>query len=135
MLKLLLGLLLTNTSFSTVSDCSKGISLFKIESLSYTPDTPITGENATLYLKFNNPGLPVMDGTATTKTTYNSIPVETKNEPLCLNTACPIVTGSTEQSSSSQWPELPSGTFVTQINWNDLNSNTLLCIKITIKTI
>jgi hypothetical protein len=133
MIKLLLGLLLTNTTLSTVSDCSKGLSLFKIEALTLTPDSPVSGQNATLYLKFNNPLPPITDGTVTTKSTYNSIPVETKNEPLCQNTACPVITGSTEQSSTSQWPELPSGTFVTQINWNDLETNSLLCIKITVK--
>ena len=115
------------------SICSSVNSLLKITDLVFSPDPPFANQNTTLYLKFNNPGSPITDGTSTTMVTYNFIPFSPTVEPLCQNTECPVPTGLTEQSSSSLWPSTLSGTVATTITWTDLNQNQLLCMKITVK--
>lgn len=113
--------------------CSSTNSLLKITDLIFSPDPPIANQNTTLYLKFNNPGSPITDGTSTTVVTYNFIPFSPTVEPLCQNTVCPVPSGLTEQSSSSIWPPSLSGTVATTITWTDLQKNQLLCMKITVK--
>jgi len=115
------------------SVCSSANSLLKIKDLVFSPDPPLANQNTTLYLKFDNPGPMIAGGTSTTAVTYNFIPFSPTVEPLCQNTACPVPTGLTEQSSSSLWPSGLSGTVVTTITWNDLQENELLCMKITVK--
>ena len=132
MFKFLFSALFTVIS-STVQDCSLSTSLFKIETLTFTPTSPTIGENTTLYLKFNNPNLVVTDGFVTTSITYNFIPFNPSVEPLCSNTKCPIVSGFTEQYSSSPWPDL-SGSVTIRIVWTDLDGNQLLCMQIKEKT-
>jgi ML domain len=114
---------------SITTDCSASNSLFKIEELRFVPENPHVGENTTLYLTYNNPGLPVGDGTATTSVKYSFIPITPTVEPLCKNTQCPILAGQTEQASSSLWPDV-KGTVTIRSVWNDLDGNELLCFQI-----
>lgn len=128
MFKILLASLATFVAAS-VEDCSSSSALFKIESLDFTPDKPLAGENTTLTVKFNNPGYTVSSGTASTTLSWNFIPFEPTVEPLCQNTDCPIAAGSTQQSSSSAWPDV-SGFVQINITWYNENGAELLCILI-----
>jgi len=83
-------------------------------------------------VQFNNPGLPVSDGTVTTSLTYNFIPFSPTTEALCTNTLCPIVTGFNDRSTTNPWPDA-TGTVASTIKW-DLDGNNLLCIKLNVKT-
>jgi hypothetical protein len=114
---------------SVVTDCSSSNSLFKIEEVRFVPTNPKAGENTTLYLTYNNPGLPLADGTATTSVKYSFIPLTPTVQPLCKNTNCPILTGQVEQASSSLWPDI-KGTVTIKSVWADLNGNELLCFQI-----
>jgi hypothetical protein len=118
---------------SITTDCSLATSLFKIEEVRFVPESPHVGENTTLYLTFNNPGLPLADGTATTSVKYSFIPLTPTIEPLCKNTHCPVLTGQTEQASSSLWPDV-KGTVIIRSVWTDLDGNELLCFEIKEKT-
>jgi hypothetical protein len=118
---------------SITTDCSLPTSLFKIEELRFVPENPHVGENTTLYLAFNNPGLPITDGKTTTSVKYSFIPLTPTVEPLCQNTQCPILTGQTEQASSSLWPDV-TGTVIIRSVWTDLDGNELLCFEIREKT-
>ncbi len=128
MFKILFAILMTSV-VGSVEDCSSTYSLFKIESLDFTPSSPLAGDNTTLTVAFNNPGYVVNGGSATTSLTYNYIPFNPTVEPLCQNTACPVANGSTQQSSSSAWPDI-SGYIEITITWTDELGNQLLCMRI-----
>jgi len=117
------------TAQAVVDDCSVPNSIFKIQELTFSPSQPVIGENTTLYVKFNNPGEPVLDGTVTTAIKYNFLPLSPDIQPLCQNTACPVPVGVTEQSSSSLWPDL-SGIVDIRITWTDTNNNQLMCMHV-----
>ena len=131
-----LGLVLASyaTSLSTVSDCSKGASQVKINSMTFLPDPPIKGQNSTLTLDLNVP-TEIQGGTATYSFTYNFIPLTPTVEDLCTQVpgGCPVKAGPLNLVSS--YPIDPSlrGTIVAKINWKDTTNSDLLCVSITMK--
>jgi hypothetical protein len=131
----LLGLILASyASLSSVSDCSKGSSQIKINSMSFQPDPPIKGQNSTLTLALTNPS-DVLGGTATYSIRYNFIPLMPTVEDLCTQVpgGCPIVKGPLNIVSSYPIDPSLSGTVVVQIEWKDTASLQLLCVSITMK--
>ena len=132
----LLGLILAAyaSSLSTVSDCSKGTSQIKINSMTFLPDPPVKGQNSTLTLDLNVP-TEIEAGTATYSFTYNFIPLTPTVEDLCSQVpgGCPVKSGPLNLISS--YPIDPSlrGTIVAKIQWKDTANVELLCVSITMK--
>jgi hypothetical protein len=123
---------LATLASASVIDCNPS-SMFHIEKLEFYPDPPSPNMNTTLYTEFYNPGLAVIDGTATTSVTYNYIPFAPSSEPLCNSQACPIMNGLTTQTSTSPWPEL-TGLVDMRIEWSGTDGTSLLCIQIKTST-
>jgi hypothetical protein len=116
---------------SLIKDCNIS-SIFRPTSLALTPDPPVAGEQIRMTVIFNNPGATVTDGTVTTSVTYNFLPITPAVEPLCDNTACPIVYGSNDRSTVSTWPDV-RGTVVTKSVWTSVDGDNLLCIQTAVK--
>ena len=118
---------------ATVSDCSKGESLFTLTSMSLTPDPPVRGQNSTLRLSMNVPEQ-VTNGTATYTVTYNFLPLRPTVDDLCDTTVpCPIAPGNLDTVSSYPFDNTLSGSLVVRINWNDLTGRSLLCVSMNLK--
>ena len=132
----LLGLLAASyaASLSSVSDCSKGASQVKINSMNFQPDPPVKGQNSTLTLDLSNPS-DILSGTATYSFTYNFIPLTPTVEDLCTQVpeGCPLKAGPLNLVSS--YPIDPSlrGTIVAKIQWKNTANVELLCVSITMK--
>ena len=127
-----LALLLTPT-LSTVTDCSNGASLFKLTSMSFSPDPTVPGQNSTLLLTMNVP-TQVTNGTASYASSYNFIPLTPSTDPLCYVTVdCPIQAGTLNTRSSYAMPTGLSGSLQIQITWKDLDGNLLMCARINTK--
>lgn len=127
----LLKFIFLATSYASIRDCSNGFSQFKLAALDFTPVSPKSGDMTVMTVQFNNPGLPVTDGTVTTNVKYNFLPLEPSVDPLCSNTECPIVTGFNDRSTSNPWPNI-AGSINTKIVWTDVSGNQLLCIQLDI---
>lgn len=132
----LLGLLAAAyiASLSSVSDCSKGSSQIKINSMSFQPDPPVKGQNSTLTLDLNVP-TEIQSGTATYSFTYNFLPLTPTVEDLCtqVSSGCPILVGPLNLVSSYPIDPSLSGTIVAKIEWKDTANVQLLCVSITMK--
>lgn len=132
----LLGLLLASytASLSSVSDCSKGVSQVKINSMSFQPDPPVKGQNSTLTLDLSVP-TDILAGTATYSFTYNFLPFTPEVKDLCgeVPSGCPIKTGPLELVSSYPIDPSLSGTIVAKIEWKDTANIQLLCVSINMK--
>jgi hypothetical protein len=130
----LLGLIASALTLSSVTDCSKGASQIKINSMTFQPDPPVKGQNSTLSLSLSNPS-DILGGTATYSFTYNFIPLTPTVEDLCAQVpgGCPIKAGPLDLVSS--YPIDPSlrGTIVAKIQWKDTANTELLCVSITMK--
>jgi hypothetical protein len=113
-------------SVATVSNCNAN-SVFRVESLSVVPTTPISGQNMTLYTNYDV-SAPVTEGSATYSCTLNGIPVMNEVYDLCTQTACPIVAGHHEDVSISTVPSV-TGNLVCKIRWTSINQEDLLCIQ------
>jgi len=125
----LLGLL-TYMLASTVTDCSKGSSLFKITSSSFLPDPLVKGQNATLNLAMMVP-TEIQGGTAKYSLTYNFIPLTPSIENLCDTVTCPILVGPLTTTSSFPVDPSLSGKVILKIEWKDLANVDLLCVSVT----
>jgi hypothetical protein len=125
--------LFASMSYSSISDCSSGTSLFQLTDLALTPDPPVTNEPLHMTVVFNNPGAEVNSGTVTTSVTLNWIPFSPSTEALCTNTQCPLVTGLNDRSTSSTWPDNVNGNVQSKIEWIADDGSQLLCIKISAK--
>jgi hypothetical protein len=121
-------------SLSSVSDCSKGASQIKINSMVFQPDPPVKGENSTLILDLNVP-TEIQAGTATYSFTYNFIPLSPTVEDLCTQVpgGCPIKAGPLQLVSSYPIDASLRGTIVAKIEWKDTANVQLLCVSITMK--
>jgi len=129
----LLFSLLYSSCIGSLTDCSNGGSLFKITSMSFSPDPAVRGENSTLLISMTVPQ-EITGGTATYSTTYNFIPFSPTVEPLCDKTvACPIKVGTLNTVSSFPIDPSLSGTLQLRIEWKDPNSIQLLCVSIKTK--
>jgi len=123
-----------HATFGSVSDCSKGASQIKINSMSLLPDPPVKGQNSTLTLDLHVP-IEIQAGTATYSFTYNFIPFSPTVEDLCTQvpSGCPITVGPLNLISSFPIDPTLSGTLVSKIEWKDAASLQLLCISISMK--
>jgi hypothetical protein len=130
---LTLGLFILNLASATVSDCSNGGSVFKVTSMSFTPDPMVKGQNSTLLLSMSVPEV-ITDGTARYTTTYNFIPFSPTVEALCgVTIPCPVTIGNLDTYSSFPADSSLSGSIQVKIEWTDQNSRQLLCILIKTK--
>jgi hypothetical protein len=114
---------------STITDCSKGKSLFTIQGLGFWPDPAIRNDNSTISFAYTvpEPGFP--GGTATYAAKYNFIPITPTVEDLCKSVACPILPGPYNMSTSSNFPDL-NGQLTIKLEWKDTNGIQLLCAEI-----
>ena len=120
------------SAYGSVSDCSNGASLFKLTSMSFSPDPTIPGQNSTLLLSMKVPE-EITNGTATYSTTYNFIPLKPTTDDLCGTTVpCPIAEGHLNTASSYPIDKALSGSMTLKVEWSDLTGRQLLCV--TIKT-
>lgn len=123
-------------SIASVTDCSNGVSLFKLTSMSFLPDPTVPGQNSTLLLSMTVPEeITVAAGaSATYTTTYNFIPFSPTVDPLCdVTVPCPITVGSLNTYSSFPIDPTLSGTLQIKIEWKDMISRQLLCVLIKTK--
>jgi len=127
----LLSLLAVATGL--VKDCNV-TSIFRPTELGLTPDPPVVGQPVHLTVRFDNPGPAITDGTVITSVTLNFIPFSPTREPLCTNTACPLVSGPNDRSTVSTWPSGINGNLVTKSVWNSVEGDNLLCIQTSVKT-
>ena len=116
-------------SMSSVSDCSNGLSLFKLTSMSFSPDPTVAGENSTLLLSMTVPEQ-IEDGTATYDTTYNFIPFSPTVDPLCEAVVCPIKTGVLDTVSSYPISNDLTGSLILKITWRDSLGKLLMCVSV-----
>jgi hypothetical protein len=126
--------LLAALTLSSVTDCSKGASEFKISSLSFLPDPPVKGENSTLSVSMMVPQ-DVSGGTATYAYKYNFIPMAPEVKDLCgeVPGGCPIKAGSLDLVNSFQIPSELSGSLTVTVTWKDVANVQLLCVAISFK--
>jgi hypothetical protein len=120
---------LASTAYSSVYDCSSPNSTFKIDTLIFNPNNPHFGEDTMLYIKFNNTGLPIVNGTITTAITYNSKQFSYNVNSLCNRVICPISYGINMKNFTNKWPYL-SGKFTIKATWTDIYNKQLLCLQI-----
>lgn len=118
---------------AAITDCSQGLSMFKLTNLALTPDPPIGDQSVLMTVQFNNPGPTINDGTVTTRVTLNGLPFVPTVEPLCSNTLCPLTFGPNDRSTTSTWPVGVKGKLTTRIEWTDVFNELLLCIEISEK--
>lgn len=121
---------------ATVTDCSNGGSLFKLTSMSFSPDPTVPGQNSTLLLSMSVPQeITVADGpTATYTTTYNFIPFTPTVDPLCdVTVPCPILIGTLDTYSSIPIDASLTGTLQLKIEWKDAKAQQLMCVQIKTK--
>ena len=133
----LLSAILLQSAYGSVSDCSNGLSLFRLTSMSFSPDPPVKGGNSTLLLSMDVP-VEVTSGTATYSVTYNFIPLTPTIKNLCteLPSGCPIRVGSLDTVSSFPFDGSLSGSLNMKIEWKSLATpvpDNLLCVAIKTK--
>ena len=129
---ILLSATLAAVAHGAVVDCAASKSLFQIQSQAFTPDPPVPGENATLWIDYTVPaGLSVSAGTAKYSISYNGIPFSPTTEDLCTQVTCPLTAGTWNLSSTSVWPTGINGKVVTKIEWFDSANTLLLCSQTT----
>lgn len=132
-MKVLLVSALLSASSASISDCSKGLSLFSIQNLEFYPDPAIKNENSTIAFAYTVPQPGVTGGTATFSATYNFLPLSPTVEDLCSSVTCPIVPGPYYTSTTTVFPDI-TGSLVAKIEWKDTNGVQLLCAEIKTKT-
>ena len=120
------------STLASVTDCSKGMALFKLSSMSFSPDPTVAGENSTLLLSMTVPE-EIASGTATYSTTLNFISFAPTVESLCdLTVPCPIRVGTLDTISSYPIDGTLSGSLTIKIEWKDTDK-LLLCVQIKTK--
>jgi hypothetical protein len=120
---------LLSTVSASVTDCGAASSLFKIKSMSFSPDPTVPGENSTLLLSMTVPE-EINDGTARYAFTYNFLPFQPTVDPLCQAVNCPISVGDLLTVSTYPISSELSGTLNIKVTWNDVNQRELMCVTI-----
>ena len=109
-------------------------SLFKINALGFWPDPAVKNQNSTVSFDYTVPGPdPITAGSVKYTVTYNYIPLTPTVEDLCTQTKCPILPGTYNQSTSSNYPDL-TGSLTTKIEWFDPSNQPLLCALISTRS-
>lgn len=116
------------TVAATVLDCNTS-SMFRPTTLGLTPASPIAGDPVHMTVQFENTGSAVTEGIASTSVTLNYVPFAPSEEPLCENTACPLVSGFNDRSIQFVWPSDVQGKVVATTVWSTLEGETLLCLQ------
>lgn len=129
----LVGLTSLAPVYASVADCSAGKSLFRLTSMSFSPDPTVPGQNSTLLLSMKIPE-EINNGTATYTSTYNFIPLTPSTDDLCGTTvACPIGEGYLDTLSTFPIDKSLTGSLTLKIVWADLTGRQLLCVMIKTK--
>ena len=124
--------LLFGVAQGSIKDCAPS-SLFKLNGLAFWPDPPTQNENSTISLDYTIPaGTSIDAGSVVYSVTYNFIPFSPTTEDLCTNTKCPLLPGTYNQSTSSNFPDL-SGSVTITSKWYDSLKNLLLCYVVQVK--
>lgn len=124
------------SSEASVADCGGGSTKFLIQSQGFSPEPPVAGENATLWIYYTVPdGMEVSGGSAKYSYTYNGIPFPGSTEDLCTQIPCPQVPGTFNITSTSEWPSGLSGKVQSKIQWYDSDGTYLLCSQIIEKSL
>ena len=117
---------------NSVTDCSKGTSVFKFTSCSLLPDPVVPGKDSSITLNLEiPPGTNIDAGTAKYSFSFNGIPFAPTTEDLCSDVACPLLPGPYTNTTTSVFPSGVSGKVSTKIEWFDINGNRLLCADVT----
>jgi hypothetical protein len=129
----LIGFSSVTPATASVADCSAGKSLFRLTSMSFSPDPTVPGQNSTLLLSMKIPE-EINNGTATYTSTYNFIPLTPSTDELCGTTVnCPIGEGYLDTRSSFPIDKSLSGSLTLKVVWRDLTGRQLLCVVIKTK--
>jgi len=117
---------------NSVTDCSKGTSVFKFTGGSLLPDPVIPGKDSSITLNAEIPaGTNINAGTAKYSFSFNGIPFSPTTEDLCSDVACPLLPGPYTNTTTSTFPSGVSGKVTTKIEWFDVANNRLLCADVT----
>ena len=123
-----------NATANSVTDCSKGTSVFKFTGGSLLPDPVIPGQDSSITLNAIFPdGTNIDAGTAKYSFSFNGIPFSPTTEDLCTDVACPLLPGPYTNTTTSVFPSGVSGNVNTRIEWFDTANNRLLCADVTAK--
>jgi len=123
-----------NATANSVTDCSKGTSVFKFTGGSLLPDPVIPGKDSSITLNAEIPaGTNINAGTAKYSFSFNGIPFSPTTEDLCSDVACPLLPGPYTNTTTSTFPSGVSGKVNTRIEWFDTANNRLLCADVTAK--
>ena len=123
-----------NATANSVTDCSKGTSVFKFTGGSLLPDPVVPGQDSSITLNAIFPaGTNINAGTAKYSFSFNGIPFSPTTEDLCSDVACPLLPGPYTNTTTSVFPSGVSGKVVTRIEWFDTANNRLLCADVTAK--
>ena len=117
---------------NSVTDCSKGTSVFKFTGGSLLPDPVVPGQDSSITLNAEiPPGTNINGGTAKYSFSFNGIPFAPTTEDLCSDVACPLLPGPYTNTTTSVFPSGVSGKVTTKIEWFDTANNRLLCVDVT----
>lgn len=126
------AIVILNTTTNSVTDCSKGTSVFKFTGGSLLPDPVVPGQDSSITLNLEIPaGTNVNAGTAKYSFSFNGIPFAPTTEDLCSDVACPLLPGPYTNTTTSVFPSGVSGKVTTKIEWFDVANNRLLCADVT----
>jgi hypothetical protein len=117
---------------ASITDCDP-TSVFRPTALSLVPDPPVRGQPVTMTVKFDNPGGDITDGKVVTSISLNGLPLTPSTEPLCENTACPLVSGPNDRTATSTWPDTVSGKVVSKSQWFGPAGESLLCVQTNVR--
>ena len=132
MLSLFAAALILSSTVGSVLDCAPTNSVFKLTSMSFSPDPAVKGQNSTLLLSMNVPE-EIDAGTATYAITYNFIPLVPTTENLCNAVTCPIYPGILTTTSSYPIDSSLSGSIQFKVSWKDNSSRDLICVNVRTK--
>jgi hypothetical protein len=102
-----------------------------VNGLGFWPDPAIKNANSTISFDYTVPA-EITEGTAKYTYSFNGIPFQPTVEDLCTQTPCPIVPGTYNQSTSSDFPNV-GGKIIIKIEWFDKNAINLLCAQVSTK--
>ncbi len=121
----------TATAQTTLSNCAKDTSVFRLDSFALNPSDPKPGDDVSLFTQYTvPPGMIVYGGTVEYKVTFNYIPIQTTPEALCDTIACPITPGTYTNATHMTWPTGVTGKVVTKVIWKGGDQETLMCLQL-----
>ena len=126
-----LALVANAAAQTTLSNCAKDSSVFRLDAFALNPSDPHPGDDVSLFTQYTvPPGMIVYGGTVEYKVTFNYIPIQTTPEPLCQTIECPITPGAYTNATHMKWPTGVSGKVVTKVIWKGGDEETLMCLEV-----